>query len=91
MVRGMTLNTEMNFAAKERTDRKIRDLRAIPWRFIAHPPGEFSDFFKFLTLCSLRSFAANHFPLQDYPLPISISWASADRNAERAIASPRKS
>jgi hypothetical protein len=55
-------NTEMNFAAKERTDRKIRDLRAIPWRFIAHLPSESSDFFRFLTLCSLRSFAANHFP-----------------------------
>jgi hypothetical protein len=58
----VNLNTEMNFAAKERTDRKIRDLRAIPWRFIAHLASEFSDFFKFLTLCSLRSFAANHFP-----------------------------
>jgi hypothetical protein len=31
---------------------------------VTHPPGEVPRFFKSLSLCSLRSFAANHFALQ---------------------------
>ena len=58
----MTMGLSPSHEDRSHEDRKTRALRAIPWRFGAHLPGEFSDFSKFLTLCSLRSFAANHFP-----------------------------
>ncbi len=66
------LNSGMSLAAKERKDRRNKDWHVFCLAFVAHSLGEPSCFSKFLTLSSLRSFAANHLPLLVYHLASSL-------------------
>jgi len=52
----------MKLAAKDRKERKGKDLRLFLSLAGTHPEGESGFFHKSFSLCSLRSFAAIHLP-----------------------------
>jgi hypothetical protein len=62
----------ISFAAKDRKDRKSRNFGGLSK---AHPAGAVPCLSKSLSLCSLRSFAANHLLMLDQPAPGTLNDA----------------